>query len=103
MGVSRTGFNEIPGGRSPNDGKPAVESTQPVLKKLSPPGKVHTFRHTFISVALTNGTPVATVQAWAGHLDAAIIKLYTHVADQVSQQQMEQLAAKLQPREDEAM
>ena len=80
-----------------------LKSLKPVLTKLSLPGKVHTFRHTFISVALTNGTPVATVQAWAGHLDAAIIKLYTHVADQVSQQQMEQLAAKLQPREDEAM
>ena len=80
-----------------------LKALKPVLKKLSLPRKVHTFRHTFISVALTNGIPVATVQAWAGHLDVAIIKLYTHVADQVSQQQMEQLAAKLQPREDEAM
>jgi integrase len=73
-----------------------LKALKPVLKKLSLPGKVHTFRHTFISVALTSGIPEATVRMWVGHVDAAIIRRYTHIADQISQQQMLLLAQKLE-------
>ena len=62
-----------------------------VLKKLKLPGKLHTFRHTFISNALLKGIPVAVVQEWVGHVDAAIIKLYTHVHDEASKAAMQRL------------
>lgn len=56
-----------------------------VLPKLNLAGKLHTFRHTYISQALTRGVPEAVVRQWVGHVDPAILRLYTHVADDVSQ------------------
>lgn len=56
-----------------------------VLVKLGLEGKLHTFRHTYISQALTRGVPEAVVRQWVGHVDPAILRLYTHVADEVSQ------------------
>jgi len=54
-----------------------LDAVKRVLKKLNLPGKLHTFRHTFISNALLNGTPVAVVREWVGHVDNEIIKRYT--------------------------
>lgn len=62
-----------------------------VLKALKLPGKLHTFRHTFISNALLNNTPVAVVREWAGHVDDEVIKLYTHVHNDASQEAMQRL------------
>ena len=53
---------------------------------------LHTFRHAFISNAITKGTPEAVVRDWVGHVDADILKLYTHIADQDSQAAMRRLA-----------
>lgn len=64
-----------------------------VLKRLGLPGHLHTFRHAFISHALTSGIPEAVVRQWVGHVDPDIIRQYTHVADKISQQAMEQLSA----------
>jgi integrase len=74
-----------------------------VLKALQLPGKLHTFRHTFISNALLKGTPVTLVREWVGHVDEEVLKLYTHVHDAASQAAMQRLAEannNLQPRED---
>jgi integrase len=62
-----------------------------VLGRLGLPGHVHTFRHAFISRALTEGIPVAIVRQWVGHVDAEVIKLYTHIADPSSQAAMQRL------------
>lgn len=67
-------------------------SLKRVLKKLGLPGHLHTFRHAFISKALANGTPESQVRAWVGHVDAEIIKLYTHIADSQSQEAMKKLS-----------
>jgi integrase len=64
-----------------------------VLKKLSLPGHLHTFRHYFISHALTNGVPEAVVRQWVGHVDRDVIQRYTHVADSISKAAMADLAA----------
>lgn len=56
-----------------------------VLSKFALSGKRHTFRHTYISQALTRGVPEAVVRQWVGHVDPEILRLYTHVADEVSQ------------------
>ena len=65
-----------------------------VLRKLGMPGHVHTFRHALISDALTRGTPEAIVRQWVGHVDAEIIRLYTHIADASSQAAMQRLTKK---------
>ncbi len=68
-----------------------LKALKPILRKLSLPGKVHTFRHAFISTALARGTPSATVRNWVGHVDDEILRRYTHITDQDSQQQMKRL------------
>jgi integrase len=62
-----------------------------VLKRLELSGHLHTFRHSFVSHALTKGTPEAVVREWVGHLDKDVLKLYTHIADESSQNAMERL------------
>jgi site-specific recombinase XerD len=62
-----------------------------VLKQLGWRGHLHTFRHAFISRALTNGIAEAVVRAWVGHVDADVIRLYTHIADADSQAAMRRL------------
>lgn len=64
-----------------------------VLKRLGLRGHLHTFRHAFISHALTAGTPHAIVQKWVGHVDPDTMKLYTHINDAASQSAMSKLTA----------
>src|SRR5262249_5189720 len=63
-----------------------------LLEKLGLRGHLHTFRHTFISHALTQGIPEAIVRQWVGYVDAGVLKLYTHIADAASQAAMKRLA-----------
>ena len=62
----------------------ALSALKRVLNKLGLPGHLHTFRHTFVSQALTRGVPEAVVRQWVGHVDPEILRHYTHVADEVS-------------------
>lgn len=59
-----------------------------VLKKLGLKGHVHTFRHTFVSLALTRGVALPVVREWVGHLDPETIRRYTHIGSEVSQAAM---------------
>lgn len=59
------------------------------LEKLGLKGHLHTFRHSFISSSLTNGTPEAMVRAWVGHVDAETMRHYTHIASCQSREAME--------------
>jgi site-specific recombinase XerD len=68
-----------------------LSALKAVLKKLKLPGKLHTFRHAFVSNALLNGIPVAVVREWVGHVDDEVIKVYTHVHDSASQSAMQRL------------
>ena len=76
---------------------------QRVLEILNLPGKIHTFRHFFVSNALEKGIPTATVRSWVGHVDDKIIALYTHTHDDASQAAMRRLSeankTDLQPEE----
>jgi integrase len=63
-----------------------------VLNPLGLEGKLHTFRHSFLSHALVRGTPEAIVRQWAGHADWDILKMYTHIANRDSQAAMARLA-----------
>lgn len=63
-----------------------------VLRSVGLPGKLHTFRHSFISHALLQRVPEATVREWVGHIDPEILRHYTHVHDEASQAAMQRLA-----------
>ncbi|MCX7422123.1 MAG: site-specific integrase [Planctomycetia bacterium] len=62
-----------------------------VLSKLEIAGKPHTFRHAFISRCLTKGIEEAVVRSWVGHVDAEIMRLYTHISSKVSQDRIKLL------------
>jgi integrase len=76
-----------------------------VLSLLGLPGKIHTFRHFFISNALMKRTAEAMVRKWVGHVDAKILATYTHMHEPASREAMQRLAeenTKLQaPKETE--
>jgi integrase len=69
----------------------ALAHLKVVLKKLRLPGHLHTFRHSFISHALTSGVPPAIVKVWVGHVDDEILRLYTHIADQQSRSAIDKM------------
>lgn len=69
----------------------ALAHLKVVLKNLALPGHLHTFRHSFISLALTSGVAEPIVRAWVGHVDHEIIRHYTHVADQQSRRAINQI------------
>ena len=70
-----------PEGAGQISGRQALLALKRVLTKLGLKGKLHTFRHAFISQALMNGVPEAVVRHWVGHVDRQIIRLYTHIHD----------------------
>lgn len=59
-----------------------LRSLKRLLKKLNIKGHLHTFRHAFISHALSTGVPESVVRSIVGHVDERIIRHYTHIADQ---------------------
>lgn len=62
-----------------------------IHRKLGLRGHLHTFRHAFISRALTAGIPEALVREWVGHVDRDVLKMYTHIASQDAQAAMRRL------------
>jgi integrase len=69
----------------------ALAHLKVVLRRLGLRGHLHTFRHSFISHALTSGAPSAIVREWVGHVDDEIMKHYTHIADQQSRSAMDKI------------
>jgi integrase len=63
-----------------------------LLARLGLPGHLHTFRHAFISKALTGGIAESVVREWVGHVDRDVMKLYTHIASATSQEAMRKLS-----------
>jgi integrase len=68
-----------------------LSALKTILAGLGFEGKLHTFRHAFISNALLKGTPVAVVREWVGHVDQQVLALYTHVHNDASQAAMQRL------------
>jgi integrase len=74
--------------------KRLLERLKVVLKKLGLKGHLHTFRHSFISYSISERESEAQIRAWVGHVDAEILKHYTHIHDQQSQDAMGRLMNK---------
>jgi len=64
-----------------------------VLQQLGIDGKLHTFRHAFISRCLTSGIEESVVRSWVGHVDSHVMKLYTHISSKISQERIKRLAS----------
>ncbi|MEI8381034.1 MAG: site-specific integrase [Planctomycetota bacterium] len=71
----------------------ALLALKRVLKRLKLKGHLHTFRHTFISQALSAGVPEAVVRSWVGHVDPDVLRLYTHISDDVSKSYVSRFTA----------
>jgi integrase len=69
----------------------ALLDLQTVLDELELSGRLHTFRHAFVTHALISGTPPAVVRDWVGHLDPEMIRDYTHIVDNTSKSRMNDL------------
>ncbi len=69
-----------------------LSALKQVLEGMGLPGKLHTFRHTFISNSLLNGTPVSVVKEWVGHVSQEMLNLYTHIHNNASQTAMQRLS-----------
>lgn len=52
------------------------------LKRVGLIGHLHTFRHAYISHAVSMNVPEAVVREIVGHVDERILKRYTHIANQ---------------------
>lgn len=82
---------------NPDEGQQISRSTtlaalKRVLFKIGIEGKLHTFRHAFISRCLTKGIEEAVVRSWVGHVDASIMRVYTHITCRVSQDRIKLLS-----------
>jgi integrase len=51
-------------------------------------GRLHTFRHYFISMCAAAGVPERVVMEWVGHADSAMVRHYFHLHDEEAQRRM---------------
>lgn len=54
-------------------------------------GRVHSFRHYFVSEAFRLGVPEPRIMEWVGHRDSRIVARYRHLRDDDGQQAMQEL------------
>ncbi len=71
-----------------------LKTLKRLLKRIGLPttGKLHTFRHSFISKALAQGVPSTTVRRFVGHVSDEIMDMYNHVHDQEAQSAIQKFA-----------
>ena len=70
----------------------ALQCLKRIVASMGLNGHLHTFRHTFISQALSRGVPEAVVRDWVGHVDPSILRLYTHISQATSTSYVEKFA-----------
>jgi hypothetical protein len=54
-------------------------------------GRLHSFRHYFISQAFLGGASEGEIRSWVGHLDSRIIERYRHLRSEDARRKMEQI------------
>lgn len=54
-------------------------------------GRLHSFRHYFVSRAFMEGATEAEIKQWVGHRDSRVIELYRHMSDDESRQRLVRL------------
>jgi integrase len=89
MGFYSRAIKEVPNADHQFSERRLLQYLKRVLKPLGLKGHLHTFRHTFISHAISSGIPAEVVRGMIGHVDDDILKLYTHIADNRKQSAIE--------------
>jgi integrase len=51
-------------------------------------GRLHSFRHYFVSACANGGVPERVVMEWVGHADSAMVRHYFHLHDEEAQRRM---------------
>lgn len=54
-------------------------------------GRVHSFRHFFVSQAFLGGASESEIMEWVGHKDSKMVAHYRHLRDEDSQRRMNQI------------
>jgi integrase len=54
-------------------------------------GRLHSFRHYFVSMCAANNVPERVVMEWVGHADSAMVRHYFHLHDEEARRQMQSL------------
>ncbi len=54
-------------------------------------GRLHSFRHFFLSRAFAEGATEAENKTWVGHRDSRVVELYRHLSDHDSRQRLARL------------
>ena len=54
-------------------------------------GRLHSFRHFFVSECFRQGVSEAQIMEWVGHRDSAMVRLYRHLRTDDSHRQMSEL------------
>lgn len=93
-------FTALPSKKYPNGDQQfserrLLEYLQRRLPKLGLRGHLHTFRHSFISHAISSGIPPGVLREIVGHVDDEILEHYTHIADDRKQLAIQQFAESL--------
>lgn len=55
-------------------------------------GRLHSFRHYFVSMCAAGAVPERVVMEWVGHADSSMVRHYFHLHDEESQRQMNGLS-----------
>lgn len=95
--------SRYPEGRRQISPTRTLRSLKRLLRRIgmSQEGKLHTFRHSFISKALARNVPATTVRSWVGHVSDEMLRRYTHVLEEDSRAGIERFAAEEMARSDE--
>lgn len=84
-----TASKRYPRGGHQINGRHVLDKLKGVLKRNGvAAGKVHTFRHFFISFCANNGVDPFKVMKWVGHSDIATVLRYYSLGDDESQRAM---------------
>lgn len=56
-------------------------------------GRLHSFRHFFVSECAARGIPERVVMEWVGHADSDMVRYYFHLHDEEAKRQMSRLGS----------
>ncbi len=55
-------------------------------------GRLHSFRHFFVSLCAARNVPERVVMEWVGHADSAMVRHYFHLHDEEALRYMQSLS-----------
>lgn len=93
-------FTGKPSKHHPNGGQPladrrALQALKTAMKRAGmTEGKLHSFRHAFVSMCANNGIPPMVVASWTGHSTLEMVLRYYNLSDEESLRMIQRLPGK---------